>query len=98
MRVGSGKKLPRISVGISEAGSLPKTYVNMYFFSPSPASQKEYSMSRIRMLIVTLAITTFVVAGTTSIHQIKNAIPDAARPLPLSAVRLTGGPLKHAQD
>lgn len=26
------------------------------------------------------------------------AIPDAARPLPLSAVRLTGGPLRHAQD
>ncbi len=25
-------------------------------------------------------------------------VPDAARPLPLSAVRLTGGPLKHAQD
>jgi hypothetical protein len=25
-------------------------------------------------------------------------IPDAARPLPLGAVRLTGGPLKHAQD
>ncbi len=25
-------------------------------------------------------------------------IPCAARPLPLSAVRLTGGPLKHAQD
>lgn len=25
-------------------------------------------------------------------------ISDAARPLPLSAVRLTGGPLKHAQD
>jgi DUF1680 family protein len=25
-------------------------------------------------------------------------IPDAARPLPLSAVRLTDGPLKHAQD
>jgi hypothetical protein len=27
-----------------------------------------------------------------------NAIPDVAHPLPLSAVRLTGGPLKHAQD
>ena len=26
------------------------------------------------------------------------AVPDVARPLPLSAVRLTGGPLKHAQD
>jgi len=29
---------------------------------------------------------------------ITNAIPDLARPLPLSAVRLTGGPLKRAQD
>jgi uncharacterized protein len=31
-------------------------------------------------------------------QQIKNAVPDVARPLPLSAVRLTGGPLKKAQD
>lgn len=29
---------------------------------------------------------------------ISPAVPDVARPLPLSAVRLTGGPLKHAQD
>ncbi|HEY5911917.1 MAG TPA: beta-L-arabinofuranosidase domain-containing protein [Verrucomicrobiae bacterium] len=29
---------------------------------------------------------------------VQPAIPDAARPLPFSAVRLTGGPLKHAQD
>src|SRR5712691_6622618 len=29
---------------------------------------------------------------------IQPVIPDAARPLPLSAVRLTGGPLKRAQD
>ncbi len=28
----------------------------------------------------------------------KNAAAEGARPLPLSAVRLTGGPLKHAQD
>ncbi len=28
----------------------------------------------------------------------QRAIPDAARPLPLTAVRLTGGPLKQAQD
>jgi uncharacterized protein len=26
------------------------------------------------------------------------AVPDVARPLPLTAVRLTGGPLKHAQE
>src|SRR6185369_9252605 len=31
-------------------------------------------------------------------EAIKNAVPYAARPLPLSAVRLTGGPLKVAQD
>src|SRR5262249_53705479 len=37
-------------------------------------------------------------AGLVSAQQIKNAIPDVARPLPLSAVRLTGGPLKHTQD
>ena len=31
-------------------------------------------------------------------QRITSAVPDAARPLPLTAVRLTGGPLKHAQD
>jgi DUF1680 family protein len=35
---------------------------------------------------------------TASAGPITNAVPAAARPLPLSAVRLTGGPLKHAQD
>ncbi len=31
-------------------------------------------------------------------QKIKLAVADAARPLPLTAVHLTGGPLKHAQD
>ncbi len=31
-------------------------------------------------------------------HPIVAVVADAARPLPLTAVRLTGGPLKHAQD
>lgn len=31
-------------------------------------------------------------------QKIKLAVADAARPLPLTAVRLTGGPLKHAQE
>lgn len=31
-------------------------------------------------------------------QKIKLAVEDAARPLPLNAVRLTGGPLKRAQD
>ncbi len=31
-------------------------------------------------------------------EPVRPVIPDAARPLPLSAVRLTGGPLKRAQD
>jgi len=33
-----------------------------------------------------------------STQVIKNAVPRQARPLPLSDVRLTGGPLKHAQE
>ena len=45
--------------------------------------------------IVVIALT---LAGAVNAQQIKNAVPDVARPLPLSAVRLTGGPLKHAQD
>jgi uncharacterized protein len=31
-------------------------------------------------------------------QRIQNAVPDIARPLPLSAVCVTGGPLKRAQD
>ena len=31
-------------------------------------------------------------------QAVRNSIPDVARPLPLSSVRITGGPLKHAQD
>ena len=44
------------------------------------------------------ALVVLLLAGETQAQQIKNAVPDVARPLPLSAVRVTGGPLKHAQD
>lgn len=44
-------------------------------------------------VLVVLLLTSAVRA-----QAIKNAIPDVARPLPLSSVRVTGGPLKHAQD
>src|SRR5216684_253674 len=50
------------------------------------------------ILSVRLAIVTLVAAGAATAQQVRNAIPYVARPLPLSAVRLTGGPLKHAQD
>jgi hypothetical protein len=39
-----------------------------------------------------------VVASTAKAQAIKPAVPDVARPIPLSSVRLTGGPLKRAQD
>jgi uncharacterized protein len=32
------------------------------------------------------------------VQRVTNVVPDVARPLPLSAVRLTGGPLGQAQD
>src|SRR5262245_49158381 len=44
------------------------------------------------------AISIALAGGVRAQQAIKNVIPDVARPLPLSAVRLTGGPLKHAQD
>ena len=45
---------------------------------------------------VLLAIPFLAIAITTQADPITNVIPDAARPLPLSAVRLTGGPLTRA--
>src|SRR5262245_12277551 len=40
----------------------------------------------------------WLTAGNMFAEPIKPAVPDKARPLPLTAVRLTGGPLKNAQD
>lgn len=45
-----------------------------------------------------LVVATGLVSACSRDHRITNAVPDVARPLPLTAVRLTGGPLKHAQD
>ena len=59
-------------------------------------------LAQFRSLAIKLACAAFVVTSAASAQQIKNAIPpaipDVARPLPLTAVRLTGGPLKQAQD
>jgi len=40
----------------------------------------------------------FLLTSIAHAQPIRNAIPDVARPLPLSSVRVTGGPLKRAQD
>ncbi|MCI0490744.1 MAG: glycoside hydrolase family 127 protein [Blastocatellia bacterium] len=56
------------------------------------------SITGTRFIAVTLTIAALVVIAAAGRQQVKNAVPEAARPLPLSAVRLTGGPLKHAQD
>ena len=42
-------------------------------------------------------VSTVAVSGA-AFQRITSGVPEAARPLPLEAVRLTGGPLKHAQD
>src|SRR5712664_2843227 len=48
-----------------------------------------------RKVIPFLAVLSIFDAISAPINPV---IPDVARPLPLSAVRLTGGPLKHAQE
>jgi uncharacterized protein len=56
------------------------------------------------MLMKTKVLLPLALAGagaTTAVPAQPRPVPavaDAARPLPLTAVRLTGGPLKHAQD
>lgn len=48
--------------------------------------------------VITSLLFTLLFPLLAQAQQIKPVVPEAARPLPLSAVRLTGGPLKHAQD
>ena len=57
-------------------------------------------MKRIRNLIlrIDVVVGVLLMIGVAHSQQIKNAVPYTARPLPLSAVRVTGGPLKRAQD
>ena len=50
-----------------------------------------------RSFVFVFVCATFLL-GVANAQQIKRIVPDQARPLPLSDVRLTGGPLKHAQD
>jgi DUF1680 family protein len=56
------------------------------------------SLDQTTKRIIQFAIVAIVFAGLVQAQQIKSVVPDVARPLPLSAVRLTGGPLKRAQD
>jgi uncharacterized protein len=48
--------------------------------------------------VLAATLTLLVLALESLADPIVPAVPEAARPLPLTAVRLTGGPLKHAQD
>jgi DUF1680 family protein len=50
------------------------------------------------LVCAALVASTAISIVTAAAESVPSVIPDAARPLPLSAVRLTGGPLKHAQD
>lgn len=52
--------------------------------------------SRTVRLVVILVCLSFAHAAYS--QPIKNAVRDVARPFPLSSVRVTGGPLKRAQD
>lgn len=52
---------------------------------------------RIRIILVGMLAAVVVMAASAA-QKVTPAVPAAARPLPLTAVRLTGGPLKRAQD
>jgi DUF1680 family protein len=48
--------------------------------------------------LVGVVVFSSVLISSVQGQQIRNSVPDVARPLPLSSVRVTGGPLKRAQD
>ena len=55
--------------------------------------------SRNRFLTAAVASAALVAgAGLQPAGRNTTVVPDAARPLPLTAIRLTGGPLKRAQE
>lgn len=53
---------------------------------------------RTRLTVVILGMLLTAGSAPPALHPIVPRIAVSARPLPLSAVRLTGGPLKRAQD
>jgi DUF1680 family protein len=58
-------------------------------------------ISRNRFLtaaIASAALVTVTWAAQQPIGRSTTVVPDVARPLPLTAIRLTGGPLKRAQE
>jgi DUF1680 family protein len=58
----------------------------------------EVSMARTRIILVGLVASALGVAAIAGAQQLPKPVAEAAHPLPLSAVRVTGGPLKRAQD
>jgi hypothetical protein len=50
------------------------------------------------ILIGLLTCAELICAGAVNAQQVKPIVPDIARPLPLSAVRITGGPLARARS
>jgi DUF1680 family protein len=56
------------------------------------------SRARAVIALVAASVLTTSAGAVQKVHPVVPAIADTARPLPLSAVRLTGGPLKHAQE
>ncbi len=55
-------------------------------------------IARSKLLLISYAIVALVMMSAAQAQQLKGAVANQARPLPLAAVRLTGGPLKQAQD
>ena len=55
-------------------------------------------MTRPRVLATVVLACLAFIAATGAVQRITKVVPAAARPLRLTAVRLTGGPLKQAQD
>lgn len=61
---------------------------------------KAHNIGRLAILFIVVFLIGARVRNINGVitRPVPEAVPELAHPLPLSAVRLTGGPLKHAQD
>ncbi len=78
-----------MSVMCSLPGSLPGTVLGVWRLASHPGESN--------VPLVILACCTFFAVAASAAEPIADVHARGARPLPLSAVRVTGGPLAHAQ-
>src|SRR5215831_3870965 len=88
----------KMQAATSSTISIKRSGVSSLKFEISKINRTMRNKKNTPSMFVATVFALACLSPMTSAQQIKPAVPAIARPLPLSAVRLTGGPLKHTQE